>query len=74
MILLSHKNITTGKTIALTRWTFVYKVMSLLFNMLSRLAISFMANHIVGCIRLLDRYRNQLIDFQIININGKEHL
>ena len=31
---------TTGKTIALTRWTFVDKVMSLLFNMLSRLAIT----------------------------------
>ena len=33
---------TTGKTIALTRWTFVSKVMSLLFNMLSRLAIAFL--------------------------------
>ena len=35
---LSHPYLTTGKTIALTRWTFVGKVMSLLFNMLSRLA------------------------------------
>ena len=34
---LSHPYMTTGKTIALTRWTFVGKVMSLLFNMLSRL-------------------------------------
>ena len=33
---------TTGKTIALTRWTFVSKVMSLLFNMLSRLIIAFL--------------------------------
>ena len=33
---------TTGKTIALTRWTFVVKVMSLLFNMLSRLVIAFL--------------------------------
>ena len=33
---------TTGKTIALTRWTFVSKVMSLLFNMLSRLVIGFL--------------------------------
>ena len=33
---------TTGKTIALTRWTFVGKVMSLLFNMLSRLDITFL--------------------------------
>ena len=36
---LSHPYMTTGKTIALTRWTFVGKVMSLLFNMLSRLVI-----------------------------------
>ena len=36
---LSHPYITTGKTIALTKWTFVGKVMSLLFNMLSRLVI-----------------------------------
>ena len=38
---LSHPYITTGKTIALTRWTFVGKVMSLLLNMLSRLVITF---------------------------------
>ena len=37
----SHPYMTTGKTIALTRWTFVGKVMSLLFNMLSRLVITF---------------------------------
>ena len=37
---LSHPFMTTGKTIALTRWTFVGKVMSLLFNMLSRLVIT----------------------------------
>ena len=34
--------VTTGKTIALTRWTFVGKVMSLLFNMLSKLVIAFL--------------------------------
>ena len=39
---LSHPYMTTGKTIALTRWTFVGKVMSLLFNMLSRLLITFL--------------------------------
>ena len=39
---LSHPYITTGKTIALTRQTFVGKVMSLLFNMLSRLVITFL--------------------------------
>ena len=39
---LSPPYMTTGKTIALTRWTFVGKVMSLLFNMLSRLVITFL--------------------------------
>ena len=39
---LSNPHTTTGKTIALTRWTFVGKVMSLLFNMLSRLVITFL--------------------------------
>ena len=39
---LSHPYKTTGKTIALTRWTFVNKVTSLLFNMLSRLVIAFL--------------------------------
>ena len=39
---LSHPYMTRGKTIALTRWTFVGKVMSLLFNMLSRLVITFL--------------------------------
>ena len=39
---LSHPYMTTGKTIALTRWTFVGKVTSLLFNMLSRLVITFL--------------------------------
>ena len=39
---LSHPYMTTGKTIALTRWTFVGKEMSLLFNMLSRLVITFL--------------------------------
>ena len=39
---LSHPYMTTGKTIALTRWTFVGEVMSLLLNMLSRLVITFL--------------------------------
>ena len=39
---LSHPYMITGKTIALTRWTFVGKVMSLLFNMLSRLVVAFL--------------------------------
>ena len=41
MVQLSHPYMTSGKTIALTRWTFVGKVMSLLYNMLSRLVIAF---------------------------------
>ena len=42
IVWLSHPYMTTGKTIALTRWTFVGKVMSLLFNMLSMLVITFL--------------------------------
>ena len=42
IVQLSHPYMTTGKTIALTRWTFIGKVMSLLFNMLSRLVITFL--------------------------------
>ena len=42
IVQLSHPYMTTGKTIALTRWTFVDKVMSLVFNMLSRLVITFL--------------------------------
>ena len=42
IVQLSHQYMTPGKAIALTRWTFVGKVMSLLFNMLSRLVITFL--------------------------------
>ena len=42
VVQLSHPYMTTGKTIALTRWTYVGKVMSVLFNMLSRLVITFL--------------------------------
>ena len=42
MVQLSHPYMTTGKIIALTRWAFVGKVMSLLFNILSRLVIAFL--------------------------------
>jgi len=42
IVQLSYPYVTTGKTIALTRWTFVGKVMSLLFNKLSRLVITFL--------------------------------
>ena len=43
MVQLSHPYMTTGKTIALTRWSFVSKVMSLLFNMLFQLIIVFLS-------------------------------
>ena len=53
MVQLSHPHMTTGKNIALTRWNFVSKVMSLLFNMLSRLALAFLprSKHLLiyGC-------------------------
>ena len=42
IVQLSHPYTTTGKTIAFTRWTFVGKVMSLLFNKLSRLVMTFL--------------------------------
>ena len=42
IVQLSHPYVTTGRTIALTRWTFVGKVVSLLFTMLSRLVIAFL--------------------------------
>ena len=45
IVQLSHPYTTTGKTIALTRWTFVGKVMSLLFNMLSKLVVTFLPRH-----------------------------
>ena len=51
IVQLSHLYMTTGKTIALTRQTFVGKVISLLFNMLSRLVIAFLprSKHLHGC-------------------------
>ena len=53
---LSHPYMTTGKTIALTRQTFVGKVMSLLFNMLSRLVITFLSR-----IKRLKKKREQIL-------------
>ena len=52
IVQLSHPYKTTGKTVALTRWTFVGKVMSLLFNMLSSLIISFLprSKHLEGAL------------------------
>ena len=54
IVQLSHPYMTTGKTIALTRQTFVGKVMSLLFNMLSRLVITFLPKKVksLSCVQL----------------------
>ena len=59
IVQLSHWYLTTGKTIALTRWIFVGKVMSLLFNMLSRLVIAFLPRSVFsfhGCSHHLQWY------------------
>ena len=53
---LSHPYMTTGKTTALTRWTFVGKVISLLFNMLSRLLIAGSSRSKYGCSRHLQLF------------------
>ena len=53
MVQISYPYMTTGKTIALTRWTFVDKVMSLLFNMLPRLVIAFLPRNkrlLISCL------------------------
>ena len=51
----SHPYMTTGKTIALTRWTFVGKVMSLLLNMPSRLVITFLPRNTITGGQMTDR-------------------
>ena len=57
IIQLSHPYMTTGKTIALTRWTFVGKVKTLLFNMLSRFVIAFLprSKNTDGAMRYLNQ-------------------
>ena len=56
MVQLSHPYMTTGKTIALTLWTFVSKIMSLLFNILSRFIIAFLPRNkhlLISCLQSL---------------------
>ena len=53
IVQLSHAYMTTWKTISLTRWTFVSKVMSLLFNMLSRLKLCYLRQHHWGVFFLI---------------------
>ena len=61
IVQLSHPYMTTGKTIALTRWTFVDKVMSLLYNMLSRLVIAFFprSTHFMAAITIYSDFGAQ---------------
>ena len=61
---LSHPYMTPGKIIALTRWTFVGKVMSLLFNMLSRFVIAFQGAE--GIFFSYSRYPNHLPKFRCL--------
>ena len=56
IVQLSHPYMTTGKTIALTRWTFVGKVMSLLFNTLSRSVLAFLLRNkrlLISCLQFM---------------------
>ena len=59
IVQLLHPYMTTGKTIALTRWTFVGKIMSLIFNKLSRLVIAFLPRS-----KLVDMMKFQLSYFK----------
>ena len=63
IIQLSHPNMTTGKTIVLTRWTFVGKVMSLVFNMLSRLLIAFLPRS--KCLLILWKQSPSAVIFEV---------
>ena len=64
---LSHPYMTTGKAIALTRWTFVGKVMSLLLNMLSRLVITFLPRSKRALISWLQCLGTTLLDKEVKN-------
>ena len=66
IVQLSHPHMTTGKTIALTRWTFVGKVVSLLFNMLSRLVITFLPRSKRLLISWLQSPSAEILEPQII--------
>ena len=80
MVQLSHPYMTTGKTMALTRWTFIGKVMSLLFNMLSRLVITFLprSKHLSISWLQWSRKENPEIyphtDGQLINKKGDKNI
>ena len=62
IVQLSHPHMTTGKTTALTRWTFVGKVRSLLFNMLTRLVIAFLPRNKYLLISWLQSASAEILD------------
>ena len=70
MVQLSHQYMTTGKTIALTIWTFVGKVMSLLLNILSRFATAFLAK-ITFFLDFINNYQKFIKDV-LIQIYAQE--
>ena len=73
---LSHPYMTTGKTIALTRWTFAGKAMSLLYNMLSKLLITFLARtHIQtqSCLPGPMAHGNEQADKLVSFVTPEEH-
>jgi len=69
IVQLSHPYMTTGKTIALTRWTFVGKVMSLLFNMLSRFVRAFLPRSKYLLISLLQSLSEVILEPIKINLS-----
>ena len=73
IVQLSHPYITTGKTTALTRWTLVGKVMSLLFNMLSRLVITFLPRSKCLLISWLQSPSAVILEPQKINVSHCLH-
>ena len=68
IVQLSHPYVTTGKTVALTRWTFFGKVMSLLFNMLSRFVIAFLPRSIHLLILWLQSLSAVILEPKKINL------
>ena len=77
MVQLSHPYMTTGKTIALTRWTFVSKVVSLLFNMLSSLVIAFLLRRKPLLISWLQSLSSEILEpkkIQSVTVSIVSHL
>ena len=74
IVQLSHPHMTTGKTIALTRWTFVGKVVYLLFNMLSRLVITFLPRSKCFLISWLQSPSAVILEPQITETYTKGHI